>query len=226
MDNPSPQPSEQRCGSCKETLPLDSFSPSYRGKTGTWCRKCFADYNAGRKQTRGTHEPRVCDWCGESYVPTQLKAHALFCSRECKDLSRKSAARKARAEAKAARVCEACGDSVATMRSNARVCSVKCAMHLRQKEGRITPAMRRGYVLKKYGMTASQFDAMLASQDNRCAICRTDDPGNKPWAIDHCHDKGHVRGILCSFCNLALGLFKDNPANLRAATAYLEKHRY
>lgn len=43
-------------------------------------------------------------------------------------------------------------------------------------------------------------------------------------AVDHCHENGHVRGLLCSSCNTAIGLLRDDPAILRSAIAYLEKH--
>lgn len=78
--------------------------------------------------------------------------------------------------------------------------------------------------LHRYGLTAAQYDALLLQQDKRCAICHTDDPGRmKNWCIDHCHTTGAVRGLLCQPCNLGLGGFRDNPAHLEAAIAYLER---
>lgn len=82
----------------------------------------------------------------------------------------------------------------------------------------------RGYL---YGMTAEQYDALMADQDGRCAICRSDEwpgKGNRPH-VDHDHDSGAVRGLLCGKCNVALGNMDDDPNRLRAAAAYLEAHR-
>jgi hypothetical protein len=73
------------------------------------------------------------------------------------------------------------------------------------------------------GITSEAWDEMFAAQGKRCAICGTDAEPTKGWTTDHCHDAGHVRGILCNGCNAGLGHFKDNPAALRAAAEYLER---
>ena len=75
-----------------------------------------------------------------------------------------------------------------------------------------------------YGITADQFDTMLAAQEWRCAICRDIEPGGGrtgALSVDHDHVTGKVRGILCHQCNMALGKFKDNPELLRRAADYL-----
>jgi hypothetical protein len=74
-------------------------------------------------------------------------------------------------------------------------------------------------------LTVEEFDALLASQDGKCAICRTDKwpgNGNRPH-VDHCHATGKVRGILCTSCNNGLGRFKDRVDLLEAAIAYLKR---
>jgi hypothetical protein len=65
---------------------------------------------------------------------------------------------------------------------------------------------------------------MLADQDGRCAICYTEANG-RMWHIDHCHDTGKVRGILCDICNRGIGNLKDDPKLLRQAAEYLEAAR-
>lgn len=75
-----------------------------------------------------------------------------------------------------------------------------------------------------YGMGVEEFGELLASQNGLCAICRTDEPGGKgSWHVDHDHDAGGVRGLLCHHCNVGLGNFKDNPQKLRMAADYLER---
>jgi len=82
----------------------------------------------------------------------------------------------------------------------------------------------------KYGVTPEWFDLTFESQGRRCAICRSAEPRGRGWAIDHdhhcCPDKAAscgscVRGILCSPCNLALGLMGDEADVLNAAANYL-----
>jgi len=83
--------------------------------------------------------------------------------------------------------------------------------------------MRR---FRRFGVTEAELDALLARQKNRCAICKSSKPyGSGDWAIDHDHVTGQVRGLLCSKCNLALGLFGDDPKVIAAAQRYISRHR-
>ena len=67
---------------------------------------------------------------------------------------------------------------------------------------------------------------MLESQGNRCAICLTDSPGGKgAWHVDHCHDSGLVRALLCANCNVGIGLLSHDPGRMRAAAEYVELHQ-
>jgi hypothetical protein len=79
---------------------------------------------------------------------------------------------------------------------------------------------RRAHIKRTYGITADAADAMLAGQGGQCVICRNEDPG-KCWCIDHDHQTGKVRGILCWHCNVALGHFRDDPRALIAAADYV-----
>ncbi|HUR24000.1 MAG TPA: HNH endonuclease signature motif containing protein [Acidimicrobiales bacterium] len=171
MDDPSPQQSDQRCGSCKQTLPLTDFSPSYRGKTGTWCKACFADYNAGRSRLRLAHDPRTCDWCGLLYIPTQLKAAAAYCSRDCKTKARNKAAQDAINAAKPPRLCPTCGTSLTPRhRSDAVFCSVACS----QRAHAVTRKIRKrigetGPRPRKQPLVSLEF---IAKRDGYpCGIC-------------------------------------------------------
>lgn len=84
---------------------------------------------------------------------------------------------------------------------------------------RINRVQYAGRNLKKYGLTTEIFEATLQAQNGECAICQK--PMTKP-AVDHCHETGWVRALLCGNCNTGLGLFREDVGNLRAAIAYLE----
>jgi len=84
---------------------------------------------------------------------------------------------------------------------------------------------RKIYDLKnKYGLSITEFDDLLLSENNKCPICGQplDLLNLKNICIDHNHLTGKVRGILCRKCNLAIGLLRDNPEYLRNAIKYLE----
>ena len=74
----------------------------------------------------------------------------------------------------------------------------------------------------KFGITAEEYDAMAA---DGCQICGSEEtrPGYS-LHVDHCHETGSVRGVLCSSCNLSIGKMKDSPSLLRLAAEYLERH--
>lgn len=90
---------------------------------------------------------------------------------------------------------------------------------------------RKSNLKRRYGITPEEFDRMLARQKGLCAICGTDKPkgerntyGAGPgtgWRIDHDHDSGKLRGILCHRCNAGLGLFEDKTTVLQKAIIYL-----
>ena len=89
---------------------------------------------------------------------------------------------------------------------------------LRAKENEDMTWRRR---LREYGVTKEQFYDIFEKQGGKCAICL--DPITDKDSMDHCHNKGNARGILCKYCNTALGQFKDNVEILSLAIAYLEK---
>lgn len=78
-----------------------------------------------------------------------------------------------------------------------------------------------------FNMTVEQYVELVEKQDGRCAICKqlpTEVNGHKHkhrLHVDHDHETGEVRGLLCSLCNCGLGSFKDNPERLLEAINYL-----
>ena len=76
----------------------------------------------------------------------------------------------------------------------------------------------------KFGITLKEKEQLFEDQGKCCAICKaTQNNKNRDWDVDHCHDTGAVRGVLCSNCNRGLGLFQDSPEYLLNAHTYLNK---
>lgn len=71
----------------------------------------------------------------------------------------------------------------------------------------------------RYNMTKEEYETILLSQNNCCAICKG--KCTRKFAVDHDHDTGKIRGLLCNKCNRGLGLFLDNPSFLEEAASYL-----
>ena len=81
-------------------------------------------------------------------------------------------------------------------------------------------------------LTMEQYEQMLKAQGGGCAICGGKVNMKTRWkkcikrlAVDHCHKTGKVRGLLCWMCNSSIGRMKDDPALLRKAADYVEKHQ-
>nr|MBA4770775.1 hypothetical protein [Sphingobium sp.] len=89
----------------------------------------------------------------------------------------------------------------------------------RSSKQRSSAARREGRLKATYGFGSAEYDAMLAKQGGRCAICRCE--SDKHLHVDHCHSSGAVRGLLCSSCNTGLGHFRDDAERLNRAVVYL-----
>lgn len=73
------------------------------------------------------------------------------------------------------------------------------------------------------GWNIDRYNQHLELQNNKCAICKTDNPGLSDWCCDHNHVTNEPRGLLCVQCNAGLGYFKDNPEYLQSAIDYLNQ---
>jgi hypothetical protein len=82
-------------------------------------------------------------------------------------------------------------------------------------------AQRDRYYRRTYGLTADEVDEMLAAQSGVCAICRELPEVEARMHIDHDHRSGAIRGALCSRCNHAIGLLREDPVLFARAADYL-----
>ncbi|MFI6643264.1 endonuclease domain-containing protein [Streptomyces sp. NPDC050504] len=84
--------------------------------------------------------------------------------------------------------------------------------HVRRERNRIS-CFRR-----KYGLPPAELAGTVAGRHRICCIC----PTAPAEHVDHCHETGRVRDVLCFSCDAALGQFKDRPDAMRRAAAYVE----
>ena len=74
--------------------------------------------------------------------------------------------------------------------------------------------------LKKYGLTPADYNDLLARQSGVCGICGKP-PNGKALGVDHCHESGRVRGLLCNDCNIGIGKLGDTAEGVQRALRYL-----
>ncbi|OYV96183.1 MAG: hypothetical protein B7Z62_08725 [Deltaproteobacteria bacterium 37-65-8] len=95
-------------------------------------------------------------------------------------------------------------------------------------EGKVNKGKMKDYyrgkeMFKKYGITIGDYYDIMKSQGGTCKICKAPSKikGTRRLAIDHDHNTGKVRGLLCLQCNVMIGMSNDNPDRLINAANYL-----
>jgi hypothetical protein len=82
---------------------------------------------------------------------------------------------------------------------------------------------------RRYGLSVDEYQTLTANQNYACAICEVEIPdtlgykGKRSGVVDHNHETGDVRGILCSMCNLVLGHARESTEILYRAIVYLSE---
>jgi hypothetical protein len=86
---------------------------------------------------------------------------------------------------------------------------------------------RAKHLEAKYGITLEEYDVMLKEQDGKCAICKIEEKYTEKsrLCVDHDHETGMIRKLLCKKCNQGIGLLQDNPDFCRSAADYLESFK-
>lgn len=97
----------------------------------------------------------------------------------------------------------------------------RCVSHHRDIKKARKEAAHASWVLNTYGLALGDYDKLKASQNGTCAICRVATGKTKKLAVDHSHETGYVRGLLCGPCNRILGHARDNVEFFLRAAEYL-----
>ena len=188
----------------------------------------------------GTDRLKTCNRCNESkpeseyYTKTRKRPNGtvrVYVENPCKSCLLDSKRK--------VRICLACGDEWQHFGSSGtrsrfctncagkwRACS-QCAAVLGEGEfyesnPLCKPCSREYNRSYLYGLAPGAYDSMYAAQGGACAICG--DSSSK-LVVDHDHDTGDIRGLLCGLCNSGLGYFKDNVSSLMGAIKYLDAGR-
>lgn len=165
------------------------------------CRRKLPNNSGGARVAAGL-EPRICQGCRQVFRPTRRKQ--LWCSYDCYKTSENLKQARERTDFK------------------------------RRLENHPDPSGRRAENfrnnLRKYGLTVEEYQARLVAQNGVCVICGKPPKENGQRAaarlhVDHDHVTGQNRDLICLNCNRGLGYFKDDPALMRAAAEYIERHR-
>ena len=189
------------CLGCEELMPIKAMG---------MCNKCYQRYLKHDDPTKGRikkgDEP--CSHCGARPVHAQHlcgNCYARYIARGKAD----------RVKVKAIGPCKDCGEEC---QIHAKGMCLKCYAH--------------NASASRLGLPEGWYKTTLKKQAGVCAICGGDNRQKngkysgtiKKMHMDHDHETGKVRGLLCQMCNQGLGSFKDNPKTLTAAINYLKQH--
>lgn len=82
---------------------------------------------------------------------------------------------------------------------------------------------KRLYCIEKtYGLNSEDYTQMLNKQNGQCLICNDSENNGRNLCVDHCHNTGRVRGLLCDKCNLSIGLLRDDAIRVKKLFEYLK----
>lgn len=196
--------------------------------------------STGKPIYRGPPD-RICKTCGKPFT-VPITSKRKHCSKECRfaNSGRKPIYTPEEAKKRAA---ESSKRSISKNREYYRTWQAKHYEEHRDKirarhaaEYQRNKAARKAYrdgrktetryywMQRKFGLSREAYDALLAATGGLCPICR------KPFgfgrsdrpSVDHCHTTGKIRGILCGRCNLAMGMFDDDPQKLARTIAWIK----
>lgn len=191
----------KECKECKKTKPISEFGKHLKCRLGVRnkCKKCYSEKSI--KYQKDHYEDRkkyINEWRKNNKNKIDKQ------SREYRDI--KNAARRKKYKQ----------DEEYRERQKSKAKEWQTKNQEKRKEQRLKST---------YGITLTQFNELLKNANSQCEICGYSDMSDKKIfpLVDHCHDSGKIRGILCANCNHGLGKFKDNIYLLKKTINYLER---
>lgn len=115
--------------------------------------------------------------------------------------------------------CKDCGSTTRALKAPGPRCAT-CLRALKKAQKR---AAHGRWILKTYGLTLEQYEALYEAQGGVCYICQRATGKVRRLAVDHDHNSGYVRGLLCKPCNSVLAHARDDGEFFERAFEYLRE---
>lgn len=226
-----------KCGIEKDNTSFNLRS-STSSKLRSWCKLCerVADKNRPTYLPNPTITHKKCSTCQEiqeitcfNKRPISKDGYTGVC-KSCRTANLKWW--DSTKEMKTKKHCSSCDQikDVAKFHINHRMidgfqsrCKQCVSDYQKKNRKRFTKRKRNSNLLRNYGIDENQYNFMLWAQENKCLICDKEfGPDRKDWPhVDHCHETEEVRGLLCTKCNVGIGMFLDDVDRLQRAIQYL-----
>lgn len=213
----------KRCRICEKLLPIEQFYLAKSNKDGRHnsCRTCFqAAAHVRYLANPSPIKERSRLW----HKNNPEKARAAHADQYRKTKVAHAKKTKEYRESHLARLQEVDKAWRAANRDRLRV---QNQLWRAENAERLKQVKREGHLRRNYGISVERYMEIFEEQFGRCGICGGSEAGGPKGAsfgVDHNHDTGKIRGLLCMSCNTALGHFKESKQLLRTAIRYLEKH--
>ena len=161
---------------------------------------------------------KICSDCGEEKACTEFYATS---GRRCKSCHKLDTSERRRRNPEPNRKA-AKRWYHASEKNRQRSIQTSVDWQKRNRERASLNAFKRS-LLENYGLSYAEYERMFDEQEGLCKICQ--EPSTRKSGrldVDHCHETGQIRGLLCSPCNTAIGLLRENSELFAAALQYLE----
>jgi len=121
--------------------------------------------------------------------------------------------------------CRRCGEQFPAYHANSKYCTPQCKTANWTEVRRIKrQSQPRIELLPKTEQWVAKRELLLSQQENKCGLCFTE-LNKTTTVLDHDHQTGKIRAVLCRRCNIGLGYFQDDLAKLQAAVDYVKRYR-
>lgn len=208
-------PDSRECRKCGVDKPLSEFSKAPRGKYGrkATCKAC----DAARWKANPVSKA----------MPAEVVRARLEARRGDSKQCRKCLEAKPRTEFHKSHD----GKHGPVLKSICKAChAAQVRGWYGENSDRSNTNRRRLQLKSNYGLTPEQYDAMLDAQGGVCAICKRPERAKRQGVVlrmpvDHCHETGRIRALLCHSCNRAIGLFGEDVGLMESAIQYLLRHK-